>query len=98
MPATFHVYILKCSDGSYYTGMTANLERRLAEHQHGYDPKAYTHRRRPVALVYSEAFADHDDAFRREHQIKAWSRAKKEALIRGDWEDLQRQAKPRTRK
>ena len=84
----FSVYILRCADGSYYTGMTENLERRLAQHQAGTFEDGYTASRRPVELLWSEAFATHDDAFRRERQIKGWSRAKKEALMRGDWEAL----------
>ena len=83
-----HVYILRCSDDSYYVGMTDNLELRFAQHQSGFDPKSYTHSRRPVELVWSQTFVTHDEAFQREHQIKGWSRAKKEALIRGDWDEI----------
>ncbi len=86
----FHVYILKCADDSYYTGMTNNLERRLAQHQKGTVADGYTASRRPVELAWSETFATHDEAFRRERQIKGWSRAKKEALIGGDWQEIQR--------
>ena len=86
----FHVYILKCADSSYYTGMTDDLECRLAQHHAGTFEDGYTATRRPVEWVWSEQFPTHDDAFRRERQIKGWSRAKKEALIRGDWEALQR--------
>ena len=84
----FSVYILRCADGSYYTGMTENLERCLAQHQAGTFEDGYTASRRPVKLLWSQTFANHDDAFRRERQIKGWSRAKKEALMRGDWEAL----------
>jgi predicted GIY-YIG superfamily endonuclease len=83
------VYILKCADGSYYTGSTINLERRLAEHTTGF-LKGYTESRRPVKLVWSAELPTEHDAFLRERQIKGWSRAKKEALIRGDWEALHR--------
>ena len=83
-----YVYILKCSDGSYYTGSTTNLEKRLAEHQSGLIEDSYTHSRLPVELIWSAEFPTHDDAFQREHQIKGWSRAKKEALIRGDWDEV----------
>jgi predicted GIY-YIG superfamily endonuclease len=79
-----HVYILKCSDGSYYVGSTVHLERRLAEHQMGLI-KGYTASRRPVELVWSAEFPAEHDAFLRERQIKGWSRAKKEALIHGAW-------------
>jgi predicted GIY-YIG superfamily endonuclease len=85
---TCFVYILKCSDNSYYTGSTTNLERRFAEHKEGLIEDCYTHSRRPVSLVWSQAFATHDEAFRCEQQVKGWSRAKKEALIRGDWNEM----------
>ena len=76
------IYILQCTDGSYYTGSTRNLpEQRLAEHNHGFDEKAYTISRRPVSLVYAEHFPVITDAIACERQIKGWSRAKKEALI-----------------
>lgn len=88
----FYVYILKCSDGSYYTGHTDNLEKRLAAHNEGEVP-GYTLSRRPVALVSADTFATRQDAFERERQIKGWSRAKKEALIKGDWDNLIRLAK-----
>ena len=84
----FYAYILKCSDGSYYNGSTPNMELRLAEHVNGVEPSAYTFSRRPVELVWCQEFATHDDAFRAEHQIKGWSRAKKEALIRNDWQGI----------
>jgi putative endonuclease len=83
----YFVYIVKCSDGSYYTGVTSNLERRLNEHNSGFI-KGYTSERLPVDLVYSNRFGNVDDAIRAEKQIKGWSRAKKEALIKGDFEAL----------
>lgn len=86
----YYAYMLKCADGSYYTGSTTNLELRLAEHEAGLDPKAYTYSRRPIQLVWFQEFVTHDEAFRAEHQIKGWSRAKKEALIRNDWEEIHR--------
>lgn len=82
-----HVYILECSDGSYYVGSTPNLGKRLAQHQTGFFG-GYTASRLPVQLVWSEKFPTDNDAFLRERQIKGWSRAKKEALIRGDWNGL----------
>jgi putative endonuclease len=87
-----HLYILKCADGSYYTGVTNN-ERRLNEHENGDDPKSYTFNKRPVKLVFTEEFSDPHVAFAKEKQIKGWSRKKKEALIRGDWEELKRLSK-----
>jgi len=86
----YYAYMLKCSDGSYYTSSTSNLALRLAEHQAGIPEKSYTSSRLPVELVWSSEFATHDEAFWAEHQIKGWSRSKKEALIRGDWDGIRR--------
>jgi len=83
----YFVYILKCSDGSYYTGVTNDLNRRLYEHQNGII-KGYTSNKLPVELVYSVAFNDINDAIRFEKKVKGWSRQKKEALIAGDFELL----------
>ena len=83
----YFVYIVKCSYGSYYTGVTSNLEKRIAEHNSGII-KGYTSKRLPVKLVYSNIFHNVNDAIRAEKQIKVWTRAKKEALIRGDFEAL----------
>jgi putative endonuclease len=82
------VYMVICSDGTYYTGVTNNLERRLAEHNSGLNPKAYTHGRRPVKLAWSQVFSDPKQAIAIEKQVKDWSRKKKEALIRQDWDEL----------
>lgn len=78
------VYILKCSDGSYYTGVTNNLSRRLVEHQSGVH-EGYTSVRLPVELVFSHEISNPLEAIAAEKQIKKWSRAKKEALIRADF-------------
>ncbi|MYC31076.1 MAG: GIY-YIG nuclease family protein [Chloroflexi bacterium] len=83
----FYVYILKCSDGSYYTGHTDNLEARLEGHNRG-EVSGHTFSRRPVSLVFSDQFFTREEAFQRERQIKGWSRAKKEALIEGSWKTL----------
>ena len=81
------VYILKCSDGSYYTGCTTNLEKRIQEHNFNkYDN--YTSVRLPVELVYSQQFANINDAIATERQIKGWSKSKKVALIKGDFDLL----------
>ena len=80
----FWTYMLRCSDGSYYVGHTDNIDLRIAQHDEG-SLGGYTHNRRPVALVWSDRFPDRDTAFAAERQIKGWSRAKKEALIAGDW-------------
>jgi predicted GIY-YIG superfamily endonuclease len=91
------IYILRCADGSYYSGQTINLEKRLAEHRMG-EGGEWTRHRLPVVLVFSQEMPDADSAFFAERQIKNWSRAKKEALITGNWNLLQWLAKkPRFR-
>jgi len=77
-------YILKCADGSYYTGITNDVDRRFQEHQSGYNPKAYTFRRRPLELVFYLDFPDPVQAIDFEKQVKGRTRKKKEAIIRGD--------------
>ena len=89
----FWAYILKCSDGRYYTGHTENLEVRFAQHQAG-GYCDFTSRRRPVKLVWAQDFPTRIEALEAERRIKSWSRAKKEALIRSDWEALSYWAKP----
>lgn len=83
----YFVYILKCSDESYYTGVTNDLERRVGEHQSGII-NGYTSSRLPVKLVYSERFSDVNQAIKSEKQIKGWNRKKKEALIAGNFDLL----------
>ena len=80
----YFVYILRCNDGSYYTGVTNNYSLRVSQHQEGIDPDCYTYERRPLELVHLEFFTQITEAISREKQIKRWSRAKKEALIAGD--------------
>jgi predicted GIY-YIG superfamily endonuclease len=87
----FWVYILRCSDSSYYTGHTDDLEKRTAKHQAGEIP-GYTATRRPLELVFEEVFATREEALGAELRIKGWSRKKKEAMIRGDWKEVQRLA------
>lgn len=82
------VYIVKCKDGSYYTGLTNDLERRMAEHNLGSDTDAYTYSRRPVELVFAYGFRDRTLAIKFEKKIKGWTRAKKQALINRDWEKI----------
>jgi putative endonuclease len=81
----YFVYILLCSDNSYYTGVTNDLDRRMYEHESGLDPKSYTFKRRPLKLVFYESFNDVNQAIAFEKQVKGWRRAKKEAIINGDW-------------
>ncbi|MEP9359175.1 GIY-YIG nuclease family protein [Sphingomonas sp. KR3-1] len=91
---SFYTYMLRCNDGSYYIGHTEDLDVRLAQHQRGTLP-GYTHTRRPVELVWCEAFATRYEALAAERQIKGWSRAKKEALIAGDWARISELARNR---
>ena len=79
--------ILKCSDNRYYTGKSQALETRIEQHQQG-TLKGYTFNRRPVVLMWSAGFLTYKEAIMCERQIKGWSRAKKEALIKGDIDSL----------
>lgn len=83
------VYILKCSDNTFYTGVTNDLDRRLLEHSTGENKDSYTYSRRPVTLVYYELYYDINEAIEREKQVKNWSQAKKKALIEGNSEKLE---------
>jgi len=89
------VYILECADGSYYVGSHrgSDVGHRVAEHNMGYHKNAYTFTRRPVNCVWSDWFSRYDDAVAFERQIKGWNRAKKEALINGDYDQIKFHAK-----
>jgi len=89
----YWVYMLRCSDGSYYVGVTNDVHRRFEEHVAGMNPGCYTFERRPLELVYAESFRDIMNAISYEKIVKAWSRKKKEALIRGDYEALRLHSK-----
>lgn len=84
----YFVYILLCSDNSYYNGITNDIETRFVQHSTGSDINSYTFRRRPLKLVFYESFPDVNQAIAFEKQIKGWRRAKKEALINRKWEML----------
>ena len=86
----YYVYMVGCADGSYYTGVTNNHERRVREHNEGKDPKSYTYSRRPVKLVYAAHFENVYEAIAWEKVLKKWSRKKKEAVIRGEGGKLPR--------
>ncbi|MBP2831550.1 GIY-YIG nuclease family protein [Aquimarina sp. U1-2] len=88
-----YVYILKCADTSYYTGVTSNLNKRLTQHKSGFYRDCFTYRRRPVELVFYAEFTSISMAIDTEKQIKKWSRAKKQALIDGDYDKLPNLAK-----
>jgi predicted GIY-YIG superfamily endonuclease len=89
---SFWVYVLRWSDGSYYTGHTDNLEKRIVKHQAG-EFGGYTSTRRPVTLLFSQEFQARDQSLMCEMQIKGWSRKKKEAMMRGDWQEVSRLAR-----
>ena len=91
---SFYAYILRCNDGSYYVGHTEDIDIRLAQHRSG-ELGGYTAKRLPVALVWCESFETRDEAFDAERRIKGWSRAKKEALIAGDWDRISALARNR---
>jgi putative endonuclease len=86
----YFVYMVECADESFYVGVTNDVERRIGEHNFGWDPTSYTHERRPVRLVYCEDFQRIEQAIAWEKQLKGWSRGKKIALIQGDWNQIQR--------
>ncbi|MFM9977925.1 MAG: GIY-YIG nuclease family protein, partial [Sphingomonadaceae bacterium] len=84
---SFWAYMLRCSDGTYYTGHSEDLERRVWEHQTG-AAKDYTSERLPVELVWAEEFGERDQAKEAERVVKGWSRVKKDALIERNAERL----------
>tara|TARA_B100000745_G_scaffold270788_1_gene197850 strand:+ start:6 stop:320 length:315 start_codon:yes stop_codon:yes gene_type:complete len=86
---SYFVYILKCSDNSYYTGITNNLDKRLNEHKFEKNHDCYTLKRRPLELKFQQIFNDVLLAIYFEKKIKKWTRSKKEALINGDFDMLQ---------
>lgn len=91
------VYILHCRDDSFYIGVTNNLESRVNQHKWGIDPDSYTYNRRPVNLVYYAGFQSAKSAIEFEKKIKRWSRAKKIALINGEFELLPNLARKKFR-
>ena len=86
----FIVYILLCSDNSYYTGLTNDFEKRIWQHETGYFPECYTFKRRPIKVVWHTIVESAEEANNLEKQIKGWSRKKKEALIKNDIEELKK--------
>lgn len=89
------VYILRCADGSYYVGLAqTDLDRRVGEHQSGHY-RGYTHSRRPVELAWAAEYERFDQAIAFERQLKGWSRAKKDAVVRGEFDALVPLAKRR---
>jgi tRNA/rRNA methyltransferase len=92
---SFYMYMLECSDESIYTGHSDNLEARLSAHQNGRF-RGYTYERRPVRLIFHEPFATREEALAAEQQVKRWSRAKKLALAKRDWDVLKELSGRRT--
>ncbi|SIQ18589.1 GIY-YIG nuclease family protein [Maribacter ulvicola] len=90
---TYYVYILECADKTFYTGITSNLTQRLESHQSGKYKDSYTDKRRPVTLAFYCEFTDPNMAIETEKRIKKWSKAKKRALITGEYDELQNLAK-----
>lgn len=88
MYRSYFVYILKCSDGTYYNGITNDLDRRLVENEDGIDLNSYTSKRRPVELKLYYQFDDVNQAIAFEKQVKKWPRKKKEAIINDQWDLL----------
>jgi predicted GIY-YIG superfamily endonuclease len=88
----YYVYILACADGTYYTGMTSNLKRRITNHMGGYNKRAYTYSRRPVSLVWAEELSTEDEAKAREKQIKPWQRKRKDSLVMNHSDETSRLA------
>lgn len=84
----YSVYILQCYDGSYYVGVTSELEKRIEEHHSGFYTDCYTYSRRPLVVKHVEIYQRVYDAIEREKQIKGWGRKKKEALMNEHYDDL----------
>jgi len=93
----YFVYMIFCRDGSYYVGVTNDVERRVWEHNEGLDDESYTYSRRPVVLAYSTSFDNIGAAIDWEKKLKRWSHRKKSALARGDWKMIGKLAKGRHR-
>ena len=98
---TYYVYMLLCFDGTYYVGVTNNVDRRFWEHCEGINPECYTYTRRPLFLKYSGEFRYIDGAINFEKKLKSWSHAKKRAFAEGRWDVYRKvskgkQVRPRT--
>ena len=91
---SFWVYMLQCADRSYYVGHTDELEKRVLQHERG-ESGGYTSTRRPVRVVFTQAFASREEALAADLQIKGWSRKKKEALVQSDWAEMSQLAQRR---
>jgi putative endonuclease len=94
----YYVYILRCFDGTFYAGVTNDVDRRFGEHCEGVDPDCYTHDRRPLRLVHASEFEWVDEAIAFEKKLKSWSHRKKRAFVEGAWSSLARYSRGRDRK
>lgn len=86
---SYYIYIIKCADGLLYTGFTNNIDKRFQEHQDGRNKNAFTHKRRPLELIFHQEFNDVEQAIYFEKKLKKWSAKKKLALANGNYEILQ---------
>jgi putative endonuclease len=86
--ASYFVYVVRCADDTFYTGISTDVERRLAEHNGVRRGAKYTRARRPVHLAYCEAVENRSDAQRREHALKKLTRAEKETLAGSSWQSV----------
>lgn len=82
------VYIVECSDGSFYTGITTDIDRRILEHNYSLKAAKYTRSRRPVRLVYEESASNRSEASKREYSIKRLKRKNKSSLILSEKNEL----------
>jgi putative endonuclease len=94
---TYYVYVLRCFDGTFYVGVTNDIERRVNEHCFGIDSDCYTYARRPLKLVHVSEFAWVDQAIAFEKKLKAWSHRKKRAFVESDWKAIKRYGRGRNR-
>jgi putative endonuclease len=93
----YYVYVIRCFDGTFYVGVTNNVDRRFWEHEQGLDPHCYTSRRRPLRLVHVAEFQWIQEAITYEKTLKKWSHRKKRALCDGAWKDVSRYARGKNR-
>src|SRR5579872_4344480 len=94
---SFFIYILECADKSYYVGHTNNVEERIRQHEVN-EFISYTSSRLPIKLIFVQEFMTRDEAFLMERKLKGWSRAKKEALMRGDFETISKLARNKSKR
>lgn len=93
----YYVYVLRCYDGTFYVGMTNDIERRVNEHSFGIDPDCYTYDGRPLRVVHVSEFRWVDQAIAFEKKLKSWSHRKKRAFVDGDWKAIKRYGRGRDR-